>query len=326
MDFLRLDSTDFEEFLFEMQEIKDVFEKGGKEFEYKSNKLQSKIGFCDLKGERKGSVYIAHFNSFFRQNVLFHSTMGIRNISLYFVNKGNASYHFYKKTNRELLIPSFSHNIWFMNEDYNEKEFYLKDKEQEVASLHLSGEYFERFVNLYPDLFEQSFLRYEKGENFYLNDNYRRTSSEQYAIFNQIENSHLMGNCSNAYVDAKVLELLSLVFAKPCEKQGVFKDSDKIQEAALILTSNIHNPPSIRALALQVGINEKKLKQGFKTVFNTTVYGYLFDYKMQLAEHLLKNTQQSILRIALQCGYDYPSHFSTAFKRKFGVSPKNIRE
>ncbi len=252
--------------------------------------------------------------------------MGIENIALYFVKKGNAGYHLDRKTGREISIPSLSHNVWFMNEDCNEKEFYLKDKEQEITSLHLPIDYFQRLVNLYPELFEESFLRYEKEESFYLKEKYQQTSSEQYHILNQIENSHLMGTYSDAYVDAKVLELLSLSFSQPIEKQPIFKDYDKIQEASHILISDIHNPPSIRELALQVGINEKKLKQGFKAVFNTTVYGYLFDHKMHLAEQLLRDTKKSIAEIALQCGYNYASHFCTAFKRKFGVSPKNKRK
>ncbi len=325
MDFLRLNSTDFEECLFESQGIKEIFERRDDRFECKLNSLQSKIGTFNLKGELKKDIYISYFSSFFRQNILSSSDITIKNVSLYFVKKGNAGYHLDRKTKRGVSIPSLSHNVWFMNEDYNESSFYLKDKEQEVTSLHLPIDYFKRLVNLYPELFEQSFLHYEKGESFYLNEKYQRTSSEQYHILNQIENSHLMGNCSNAYTDAKVLELLSLIFAKPYKKQSVFKDFDKIQEAALILTSDIHNPPSIRELSLQVGINEKKLKQGFKIVFNTTVYGYLFEYKMKLARHLLKNTRLSILKIASQCGYQYPSHFSTAFKRRFGVSPKEKR-
>ncbi len=326
MDFLRINTSDFEEFLFEMQGLKDVFEKRGDTFESNFNIPRFNLGTCDFKTERKGSVYLSYFYSFFRQNIFSSSSTTIENVSLCFVKKGNAGYHLDKKTKREVAIPSLSHNVWFMNEDYNERGFYLKDKEQEVTSLHLPIDYFKRLVNLYPELLEKSFLHYEKGESFYLNEEYQKTSLEQYQILNQIENSHLMGSCSNAYVDAKVLELLSLIFTKPYKKQTIFREYNKIQEAAFILTSDIHKPPSIRELSLQVGINEKKLKQGFKIVFDNTVYGYLFDHKMQLAEHLLRDTQKSIAEIALQCGYNYPSHFCTAFKRKFGVSPKESRK
>ncbi len=326
MDFFRVNDDDFEEFLFDMQGLKEAFDNREDRYEFDFNIPHSKIGTCNFKTERKGNIYISYLNSFFHQNILSKSNMGIKNVSLYFVKKGNAGYHLDKNTKKEILIPSFSHNVWFMNENYNESSFYLKDKEQEVTSLHLPFDYFKHLVNLYPELFEESFLRYEKGESFYFNENYQRTSSEQYHILNQIENRHLIGNCSNAYVDAKTLELLSLIFTKPYEKQVAFREYDKILEASYILTSDLLNPPSIRELSLQVGINEKKLKQGFKMVFNNTVYGYLFDSKMSLAEKLLQNTQQSITEIALQCGYNYTSHFCTAFKRKFRVAPLEMRK
>ncbi len=326
MNILRLNSTDFEEFSFDMQGVKDFFDKRGDIFESTSNKLQTEIGAFNFKTKRKGNIYISYFNSFFQQNILSKANTGIDNISFHFIKKGNAAYHLDKKTNKKILIPSLSHNIVFTNEDYKESSLYLKDKEQEITSLHLPISYFRRLVHLYPELFEASFLRYEKGESFYFSENYQQTNSEQYTILNQIENSHLMGTCSSVYVDAKILELLSLIFTQPIEKEMVFKDYDKIKEAALLLVSDIHKPPTIKELSLKVGINEKKLKQGFKAVFKTTVYGYLFEYKMQLAEQLLQNTQKNIIKIALQCGYEYPSHFSTAFKRKFGVSPKELRK
>ncbi|MFJ1322916.1 helix-turn-helix domain-containing protein [Capnocytophaga canis] len=38
------------------------------------------------------------------------------------------------------------------------------------------------------------------------------------------------------------------------------------------------------------------------------------------------DTNKSISEIAEACGYDYVSHFSTAFKRKYHVSPLKFRE
>ena len=91
------------------------------------------------------------------------------------------------------------------------------------------------------------------------------------------------------------------------------------------LTAQLDVTPSITELARAVGVNEKKLCYGFKEVFGTTVFGYLYDYKMELAQQLLLHTDKSIGEIALTCGYDYISHFSTAFKKKFGRNAKEVR-
>ena len=99
----------------------------------------------------------------------------------------------------------------------------------------------------------------------------------------------------------------------------------KIHEARHILLSDICNPPSIKELSLQVGINEDKLKKGFKEVFGMTVYGTLYHHKMQLAKQYLLDSSLLINEIALLCGYNYVSHFSTAFKRFWGCTPGEMR-
>ncbi len=53
-------------------------------------------------------------------------------------------------------------------------------------------------------------------------------------------------------------------------------------------------PPSLTELAKIAGINEFKLKQGFKQVFNNTVYGYLSDYKLNQARELLVQGNMAI--------------------------------
>ncbi len=50
-------------------------------------------------------------------------------------------------------------------------------------------------------------------------------------------------------------------------------------------------------------------------------YKYLFDYRMRLAVLYLLDSEMAINDIGIKLGYDYQSHFCTAFKRKYGVSP-----
>lgn len=83
--------------------------------------------------------------------------------------------------------------------------------------------------------------------------------------------------------------------------------------------------PSLHELAAMVGTNECTLKKGFKQEFGTTVFQYLFDFRMDLAVHYLLDTSLPIADIGVKLGYDYQSHFCTAFKRKHGVSPMEFR-
>lgn len=325
-DLFSINRNDLEELFFDMSNLQNVFEKKLENLHI--NFPTSHLGSYNFQTERKGSFYLSKTKGHFHKNILSKGDT-MQNIAIYFIKKGKGND---LSLNNEICFGSNSHNLLFMPEGAKMKGIYCKDVDVEATSLHFSKEYFKNLAEHYPEEFASSFLRYEKGEYFYLNNRYSATTPQMYQILWQLENNHLMGGSKGIYADAKALELFSLLFAT--ERQQDYKlyehcktklDYDKIQEAAYILVSNIHNSPTIRNLSLQVGINEKKLKYGFKEVFGVTIYSYLFEYKMSLAEQLLKNTDKSILEIAELCGYDYTSHFCTAFKRRFGKSPKKIR-
>ena len=81
-------------------------------------------------------------------------------------------------------------------------------------------------------------------------------------------------------------------------------------------------PPSLQELALEIGLNLKKLKEGFKQIYGDTVYSFLFDYKMEHARKLLESNLYNVNEVGSQVGYSTASHFIAAFKKKFGTTPK----
>jgi AraC family transcriptional activator of pyochelin receptor len=102
-------------------------------------------------------------------------------------------------------------------------------------------------------------------------------------------------------------------------------DRDRIQYAREYVTQHIDNPPSLSELARIVGLNEYKLKHGFKEIFQTTVFGYLAEKRLEIAREYLCDPNKSITDIADLLGYSSIQHFSFAFKKKFGHSPKDAR-
>ncbi|WP_421919771.1 helix-turn-helix transcriptional regulator [Marinifilum sp.] len=152
-------------------------------------------------------------------------------------------------------------------------------------------------------------------------------------ILSQIKNAYLLGNASDVYTEAKIMEILALQLQQNTYYQEIFKCSqlkninevEKKREAKSVLIADLKQSPTIPELSKHVGINESKLKYGFKEVYNTTIHQYLFEYKMDLARKLLIDTNFAIFEIAHQCGYDEPAYFSNAFKRKFGMYPREFR-
>ncbi|ETF02325.1 AraC family transcriptional regulator [Advenella kashmirensis W13003] len=89
------------------------------------------------------------------------------------------------------------------------------------------------------------------------------------------------------------------------------------------LLADLSNPPTIEQLARETGLNQLKLKRGFKSLFGVSVYALFQRERMEHARRLL--LQHSVTETAIQLGYSNFSHFSTAFRKQFGVLPSEAR-
>jgi len=141
------------------------------------------------------------------------------------------------------------------------------------------------------------------------------------------------GTVKRIYLESKVLELLALQFHQLAEIPNSASphlnlrpaDMERLHLAREILQQQFDAPPSLFTLARQVGLNDCKLKQGFRQLFGTTVFGYLQRYRIEQAEELLRDRDQSIADIAHRVGYASPSQFCHAFKRHLGITPSAYR-
>lgn len=95
-----------------------------------------------------------------------------------------------------------------------------------------------------------------------------------------------------------------------------------LEKARALLTTNFTKPPTIRQLSRDVSLNEQKLKQGFRLLYNTTIYAYVFQLRMEEAGRMILNPIHSVNQISAHLGYKSTSHFITAFKKYFGHTPR----
>lgn len=99
-------------------------------------------------------------------------------------------------------------------------------------------------------------------------------------------------------------------------------DLDKIRMARDFLIRNLVDAPTIEALAKQVGINQQKLKQGFKKVYEKTISQYLRAERMEVASILLLHGL-SVRQASTEVGYTNQSHFAKRFRERYGILPKD---
>ncbi|AEE48615.1 helix-turn-helix transcriptional regulator [Haliscomenobacter hydrossis] len=102
-------------------------------------------------------------------------------------------------------------------------------------------------------------------------------------------------------------------------------DEECIHYAREYLLNHVENPPSLSELAKIIGLNEYKLKRGFKEVFGNTVFGYLAEARLEIAKNEILDSKKNISQIAAELGYSSVQHFSHAFRKKFGFSPNKLK-
>ena len=98
----------------------------------------------------------------------------------------------------------------------------------------------------------------------------------------------------------------------------------KIIRVKEIIIDSMNNPPGLDELAKTVGLNIKKLKTAFKDYYGLPVFSFLLNYKMELAKRMLEENKLNVNELATYLGYSTSSHFITAFKRKYGITPKQF--
>jgi AraC-like DNA-binding protein len=249
------------------------------------------------------------------------------------VNLGLIQFHFGLKGNAKFIFNQGSYVL-----DLNEEKtllFYNPQKELPldveiaskswVISILVS---IKKFHGLFTaDAEHIPFLSQENKDKKYYNES--DISPSMAIVLNQMFHYNLNPSIKNLYYKGKGYELLSLFFNRnedPNAEQCPFLIDEenvmKIKRAKEIIIQNMAEPPGLEELAEQVGLSLKKLKMGFKQIYGDTVYGFLFDYKMEYARQLLDSGSYNVNEVGLKIGYSTGSHFIAAFKKKFATTPK----
>jgi AraC family transcriptional regulator, transcriptional activator of the genes for pyochelin and ferripyochelin receptors len=161
---------------------------------------------------------------------------------------------------------------------------------------------------------------------------YRTTAmtAEMYRVLRQILHCPYVGELKKLYLYGKALELMALQFSQFQTQQQSHDqlqrtEVERIHYAREILTRQLDDPPSLLELARMAGLNDFALKQGFKRVFGSTVFGYLREHRLTVASQLLAASELRIQDIAELVGFRNRGYFAAVFRQKFNLSPHQYR-
>lgn len=112
--------------------------------------------------------------------------------------------------------------------------------------------------------------------------------------------------------------------ASPARFRGATKDG--IHEVEVLLSAHWHERLQLTELARRAGLSVFHLCRAFHAATGRTIHQYRLQLRLRAAVEHLRRRPSSIVDVALEAGFCSHSHFTSAFRREFGVSPSRWRD
>ncbi|APD06117.1 regulatory protein PchR [Flavobacteriaceae bacterium UJ101] len=287
------------------------------------NTFKSKIHDIKVNDE----TYFAYIHNHTDSTETINKPISKKYIQFYFCTKGGATLNFNEGSYK---LPIMHHKAFLLYNPNNELPINLNINEKSKVFILLIT--VDHFHSIFMKTGEEiPFLTNENINNKFYKD--FDITSNLLSILKDCEKYQLNENFKSIYYQAKIHELFVNFFYTPevkTETHCPFLNNEetvlKIKRAKDILIENLTTPPTIKELSQKIELSEYKLKEGFKRIYGTTLFSYLLDYKLELSKNLLKNEKMSVQDVAYEIGYDNPSHFISAFKKKYNITPKKYSQ
>ncbi len=243
------------------------------------------------------------------------------------LNLSNTDIHFTNQARRHVTKAS-SGNIAFLAAEDNHADIqFQKNAMYQTFDVHIPLAFLNKYAGE-SALLDAFINNIHLGKSGVLTNGGVAVYGDIIRTIRDIRSCTFEGFTRRIYLESKVYELIALLYEGMSNQPRIRlskSDRDKIHHAAFLIKENLEKPLTILELAKEVGINQTKLKEGFKDAFGNTIFGYLQQIRMNEARRYLLNTDLSIQQIGNLLGYQNVSNFSAAFKKFNGISPLKIR-
>jgi AraC family transcriptional regulator, transcriptional activator of the genes for pyochelin and ferripyochelin receptors len=195
-------------------------------------------------------------------------------------------------------------------------------------SLRYAMDALEEMSDYFPKV-DRFIEKVNKGEPAMLLEDHAWVTREIQDTIFRIVHCSKEQSCYPIFFDLLVKTLLFHLLLQSVQKQprSVYNhyEISGIHEAREMISRNLKYHYRIPEIAQKVGMNEFKLKNGFREVFGDGLYEYLLGERMRAARNMLHEAGRNIKEIAGLMGYKSVNSFIKAFKRTFNQTPGEFR-
>lgn len=107
------------------------------------------------------------------------------------------------------------------------------------------------------------------------------------------------------------------------ERYGI--SDDRVLKVLARMEASVEEPLSRERLAAVAGLSVRQLERLFLTHLHATMKNAYLAIRLDVAKQLLRKTGMSVIAISTACGFSNPSHFSRAYRSRYGHTPTQER-
>lgn len=299
----------------------------GTEFWEESAEVSMPYGLHQIQRWYMPGIWIQHLKSQFKSSYTFYKENPGEGVSLSFNLKGRYAI---QQRGHTYTVQAGQHNLIYTQGASN--TFENLDTEGESLGIVMSPSTFLDMAQNGNDTLKFFLDRMQSGGPVVLSPKSLQIFPELERAIHELLYCPFSGKMKQLYMLSKCIEILVLqaedYHLSVQAPRAFIPDpwAKPMLEARDYLNKNLSRPPSLSELSKIIGVNEYTLKKEFKRHVGFTVFAYITEKRLQKACLSLRETNQSIGEIGLDLGYSSSQHFSQAFKKKFGLSPRSYRE
>lgn len=270
-------------------------------------------------------IRMGHHNWHYKERVEMAWKADLDMVTLYFNIKGKTTI-VNQNSDKPFELGKYQHNLFYSQT--GEGTIKNDNLYMDTFMIQFNKDAFLRLTEDSNEVLKRFGGNVLEGKTISLSDDSLYMDINMLNAINAIVNCKYQHDLKKMFLLSKCMELLVLqaeaynsVNTRTNNYLKTEYDKERIVYAREYLIQHLDMPPSLSGLAKVAGINEYKLKKGFKELFGNTVFGYLAEARLELARIELLERSKTITEIAFELGYSSTQHFSNAFKQKFGVSP-----
>ena len=249
-------------------------------------------------------------------------------LDMYFCLEGSSRAHSYDNPVSPTMDDA-QHTIFYTPEFHG--YYSISSPVIRLLSIEMKEPFFERFMSGEDGFSDRFWERVRNGQAASLTSRPMPVTGRQMAAISDLQYGRYSGFMKQLFLESRITDLFLLQMEQAQQLQGLRPprirpaDREKLYAAREFVKARMLEPFSLLEVARYCGLNDFKLKKGFRELFGTTVFGYLNELKMNHALQLLRDTSRTVFDAADSLGYSETANFSKAFKKHFGQLPKDIR-